>query len=659
MTPFDLRAPTRCHRISVISFCRVFPAIVRYFVLCLLLLAMLTIPAQATPSATADLLHLLDYIGVDYPSTIEQGHVVVEAEYAEQVEFAERVISLTGELPEGELKPTLQQEARALQQAIVVMAPGAQIGALTQTMQQQVVDLTGVSTAPRRAPDLAEGRELFQSHCASCHGMQGRGDGPQASGLTPPPINFLDRSRQDKRSLYGLYNTITRGVAKTAMRGFTELSEAQRWALAFYTGSLPFLPAEIATGKRLHNADTLPALIPDLASLTSLTVVQIRKQAGKEGVTLLAYLRTHPGQLMSGPAALNKARRLLTRSLEAYQSGHSKEAYRLAVAAYLDGFETAEVGLRNLNTTLVDNVERAMSAYRTKLKEHAPLGEVQSTYQAVDNLLVRARQLLATTSLTPGMTFISAMVILLREGLEALLVLAAILALLIKADRREALPWIHFGWVSALAMGGVTWWVSQYVVTISGASREVTEGVTALLATTVLLYVGFWLHSKTHAKQWQKFLQEKIHGALQGKALWGLSGMAFLAVYREVFETVLFYEALAQQTDPANGSHMLWGGLLTGALLLGVIAWLLMRTSLRLPLRLFFNVNAMLLCILAIIFTGRGIAALQEAGVLSSVTLNLPQVSWLGVYPTVETLLGQLLVISLIGGLFVYERYRA
>lgn len=626
----------------------------------LLLLLLPTFALQAEPrkDPAAELIHLLDYIGVDYPGTVQAGRIVNPDEYREQVEFAQRVPALIEQLPEGELRLELAGLGQALIAAIEAKAPGEKIAGITERMQQKVIALTGTATAPRRPPSLAKGAALYQAHCASCHGAEGRGDGPAGRGLEPPPNDFHDRERQFVRSLYGLYNTITLGVNGTGMRAFTELTSADRWALAFHVGSLPFTAEESARGKALFEAGKLTDLIPNLGALARLTPAQAREQAGEDGVALLAWLRRHPEVLGGGASALNKAQVLLDKSLSAYAAGRVEDAYRIAVSAYLDGFEAVEAGLRNLDAKIVSDVERTMSAYRAAIKAHAPLDEVRARHADVSRLLDEARELLTGTALTPAMTFASALVILLREGLEALLVLAAIIALLIKADRRDVLPWVHMGWVSALALGGVTWWFSRYVVAISGASREVTEGVTALLATAILLYVGFWLHSKTHARSWQRFLQEKIHGALQGRTLWALTGIAFLAVYREVFETVLFLEALNQQTAPGEGERMLWWGLLTGVGLLLVLAWTILKTSLRLPLRLFFNVNAFILFILAIIFTGHGIAALQEAGYIDARHLNLPTFDWVGFYPTVQTILGQSLVIAMIAGLFFWERYR-
>ena len=92
--------------------------------------------------------------------------------------------------------------------------------------------------------------------------------------------------------------------------------------------------------------------------------------------------------------------------------------------------------------------------------------------------------------------------------------------------------------------GGVTWLAASYLITLSGADREITEGVTALLAAAMLLYVGFWMHRHAHAARWKAFIETRVASALSGRTMWALGSISFLAVYREAFETVLFYQAL-------------------------------------------------------------------------------------------------------------------
>ena len=266
-----------------------------------------------------------------------------------------------------------------------------------------------------------------------------------------------------------------------------------------------------------------------------------------------------------------------------------------------------------------------------------------------------ARRRLDAARLSPVTTFSSALVILLREGLEAILVLAALVAMLIKSGRREALRYVHAGWIAALVLGAVTWAAASYVVTLSGASREVTEGVTALLAAIMLLYVGFWMHRHAHAARWRAFIETKVEAALSGRTRWALASIAFLAVYREAFETVLFYQALWIEAG-ASGRLAVAGGFSAAAVALALLAWLILKMGLRLPVGWFFGVGSALMAALAVVLAGKGIAALQQAGRLPIEPLDLPPIPSLGVYPTWQGVLTQLALVVVILAAFTYSR---
>jgi high-affinity iron transporter len=332
-------------------------------------------------------------------------------------------------------------------------------------------------------------------------------------------------------------------------------------------------------------------------------------------------------------------------------------AQELAVSAYLDGFELVEASLDTVDSPLRMTIEAEMLGYRALLTKRADVATVTTAAEHIQALLSDAQQKLAVARLPTSATFLSAFVILLREGLEAILVLAAIFALLIKGERRDALPYVHAGWIAALALGGLTWLVASYVVAISGSTREMTSGVTALLAAAILLYVGFWMHGKAYADRWRTFLHAQLQEALSARTMWALALVSFLAVYREAFETVLFYEALWMQVAPAYVPVL--GGLVSAAVALVVLGWLIFRGSIRLPFGLFFGATSLLLVVLAVVFVGRGIAALQEAGALPVNPVNLPSIPALGLYPTVQGLVLQVLVVMVIASVFAYTRHRA
>ena len=182
---------------------------------------------------------------------------------------------------------------------------------------------------------------------------------------------------------------------------------------------------------------------------------------------------------------------------------------------------------------------------------------------------------------------------------------------------------------------------------MSGAQRETTEGVTALLSAAVLLYAGYWLHSRSHADRWQTYISGGLKGVMSSGQLWMMGLISFLAVYREAFETVLFMQVLWVPADVTGRSAVL-GGLAAGAAALAVCAWVVTRFSKKLPIGLFFGLSAMFLAVMAVVFAGKGIAALQAAGSLPMSPVGFPGIPSLGVYPNIQGLLLQAVIVVLI-----------
>jgi len=606
-----------------------------------MLLALPLRGALAQDETAGRLVHLLDYIGVDYGGAVVDGAVVSEAEYAEMQEFTASVVELMGGLPQKPGHDELAAQAAALRAAVDGKAPAAEVAGLAVQLKTRVGALYELRLAPQRAPDVAAAAQLYTAQCAACHGAQGRGDGPAGQGLEPPPSDFHDPVRQGSQSLAMLYNTISYGVSGTAMSGFGTLSEQDRWALAFYVGSLRYDDATRHAGEAAWRDGCCREQFMDLSAVAGAVPDQV---GGLPAGEVLAYLRSAPQALgNSRGESLALARQLLAQSLTSYRAGDGAGAYRQALAAYLDGFEPLEQALQAVDPALKLEVEKRMLAYREPLRASGSPADVGQLHEDLLAALDRVETVLAAGSLDARLAFASAFFILLREGLEAVLVLAAMFAFLGKAGRHEAYRYLHIGWVGALAAGVATWAVAAYVVAISGATRELSEGFIALLAAGILFYMGFWLHDKSHADRWQAYINQHL-GSLGGRSLWLLAFLAFIAVYREVFETILFFQALWLQTTPA-GQSMVLVGAVCGALVLAVVSWGLLRLSTRLPLGLFFGVSAFLMYVLAIVFAGKGIVALQEAGTLPVSSIAFPRVDLLGIYPTVQSLAAQAVLI--------------
>ena len=629
-----------------------------------LLLALLLVPT-AWPAASAaaeeldafaPLLHTLDYLAVDYAGAVKDGKVQDQGEYAEQVQFATSVGGMIASLPARPERAALQASAAGLLAAIRDKRPGDEVAAVATDLHRRIIDLYEVRVAPRQIPDLEPAAADFATHCAVCHGATGHGDGPTAKGLTPPPADLTDGARMGEHSLFGLYNTITVGIKGTAMVGFPALGEARRWALAFYVSTLGVPAAERERGAALWRDGGGRGELRDLRALVMATPKEVAARGGRDAAAVLAYLASDPAALATGrESPLDLSARLIGESLDAYRRGDVARAQQLAVTGYLEGFELVEGSLTGADSALKSRVEAEMLRYRTMLQSRAPRETVEAQARTILGLLDTARQRLDAARLSPVTTFSSSLVILLREGLEAILVLAALIAMLIKSGRREALRYVHAGWIAALALGGVTWLAASYVVTLSGASREVTEGVTALIAAGMLLYVGFWMHRNAQAARWTAYLRSQVEAALSGRTRWALASIAFLAVYREAFETVLFYQALWIEAGP-SGRLAVLGGFATAAVGLVLLGWLILKMGLRLPVGWFFGVGAALMAVLAVVLAGKGIAALQQAGRLPVEPVDLPTIPSLGVYPTWLGVLTQLAIVVLIVAAVAYSR---
>ena len=619
--------------------------------LILLALALcLSVTANAEEPDVRTTWRLLDYIAVDYASAVSEGRVADEFEYREMVEFSDVVARQVAAFPDTKDNQALIRRSDQLRALIANKEPAERVGRLARALAASLLTAYPVPLAPSQAPDLDRARTLFAQNCASCHGAAGSAPPAAMQALDPPPIDFTDIDRARQRSAFGLYQVITQGLEGTSMASFASLSDEDRWALAFHAGSIAF--EDVAKGERIWREDDgIRQLVPDLETLAALTPESLAEQIGEDrALAVMAYLRANPDAVgqANDAGSLAFVRDTLDRSLSAYRAGNREEARQLALSAYLDGFEPLEALLATRDGGLMREVEQALGQFRAGIESGANPSELQQLRARIDSLLARAEEALAPEAASEISTFLGAFTILLREGIEALLVVIAMIAFVKKSHRFEVLPYVHGGWIAALLAGVATWVLATYFVSISGASREMTEGIGALLAAVILVSVGIWMHGKSQAEEWRRYIQEKMGKALSRGSAWFLFGLAFVVVYREAFETILFYAAL---WNPQS-SGIILAGALSAVALLALIAWAMLRYSRKLPITQFFRYSAILIAILAVILAGKGVGAFQEAGVLSATFIaGLPRLAELGFFPTVETIGAQLLtLLALIAG---------
>ncbi len=609
------------------------------------LLAMSAAWAQTAvaPADARQLWQLIDYVAVDYGGAVVAGKVASDSEYAEMLDFTDNAAKQVQALPAHPSRDGIATAIADLRAAVVRKADGDEVARLAHRANALLIAAYPIPVAPKALPDLKRGAALYAAQCASCHGAKGGGDGPLAAGLEPPPIAFTDGERATSRSVMALYQVISQGVAGTSMPSFATLSEEERWAAAFYVGTLSHNDAQRSHGEQLWKQDAaVKKQFPDLSAVTTVTELAAAQALPKEAARdVTAYLRAHPEAVDAGkPAGLALARQRLQESLAALHAGDRPNATRLALSAYLDGFEPIEPVVGARNEALLTGVEDGMLAYRSAVSK-GETAQAEAAAAQLDRLFAQVEAELGESKAEPLTTFLGALTILLREGLEAVLIVVGIVAFLKKAERRDVLRHVHAGWISALVAGLATWAVATYFVAISGASREVTEGVGSVVAAVVLLSVGLWMHQKSSAGRWQAYLHEKLSAAMTRRSAWALFALAFIAVYREVFETVLFYSALAAD----GNSGALLGGFLTAIVLLVGITWALLRTSARMPIGKFFSITSVLVAVLSVVLIGKGVAGLQEAGWVGANPMLAPRIDLLGIYPTLETVGAQLVVL--------------
>ena len=449
-----------------------------------------------------------------------------------------------------------------------------------------------------------------------------------------------------KRQLLGLFDAISNGLDDTAMPAFTQLKEQQKWSLAFYVGGLAF---------KSSSELTKPSQSISLQNWINYSPLKLSTETDGLTKNEIEGLRANPTLLFtnqSSPIAITKTQ--LAAASNAYKNEEYEKAKTLAVSAYLDGFELIENSLDARDTNLRKSIEGNLIKLRQALSNAQQVNQLESLMEVTVRQLNNAEELLIETTLSNEALFTASLVILLREGLEALLVVLALITVLIRTKRHDALKYVHFGWLSALLAGFATWAVAQSMISISGASREVMEGIAAMLAAVMLFYVGIWMHSKTNAEHWQAYIQKHINSQLEAGTLWGLAVLSFIAVYREVFETVLFYQSLVTQASTTQYSFVI-SGFLFGVAVLSILAWGMFRYSVKLPIARFFSTTTYLLLVLSFILMGKAISALQEAAIIGITPLPINvEVTWFGIGSTWQGITAQVTILILFS-LYMYR----
>lgn len=563
------------------------------------LVATATLPAQENQAK-----RLSSIVGVaveEYAKAVdERGKLISKDEFDETYGFLTDAKPVAARLSSYDAAQT-----RAILDSMIAAVAARKSPAVVRALHHRFSASLGTAGAmdlPKAPLDTAEGRSIYIQTCSSCHGMTGAGDGPAARTMNPPPPAISVQKLTPDLTPTLAYNVISVGVRGTAMPGFAaSLTPQQRWNIISYIYSL--------RGEKL----TLPLARRDATATSRDTASPV----------ILALL----------DSALDFARK-----------GQTAEAGDRAFDAYI-AFEPLETSARAKKPGLIATMESHFADFKGAVKKNDLLGARRSR-DAIADGLPSVIDLTQTPS-TSWEAFFQSFLIILREGFEAILVIGAVVAFLIKTGHRERLRSVWVGIGLGLVASLATAIVLKTLLAAMPASREIVEATTMLLAVVVLFSVSYWLISRVEAAKWQKFIRERVSSALEHGGGKALALVAFLAVYREGAETALFYQALFN--EGRNVGLELALGIIVGFAALAVIFTLFYRYGVRIPMRPFFTVTSILLYYMAFVFMGKGIRELQEGNIMRiTVIPGGPHVDAMGIYPSVETLTAQGILIVLL-----------
>ncbi|MGH7584603.1 MAG: FTR1 family iron permease, partial [Gemmatimonadales bacterium] len=435
----------------------------------------------------------------------------------------------------------------------------------------------------------------------------------------------------------------------------TQLSAADRWAVALYASTL----------RQARPSGTVPPELQAFPSVAVLTDSEVLAALGA-GATAGRLAAVRDFQPATGGTAASAAifatvRGQIARSVALARSGQPKVAADTAFDAYME-FEKVEGDVRARDASLASDLEAAFATLRTRAAGGATANELDTVQRDIAALLERAERVVSDR-MSPTNLFIQSLVIMLREGFEAILIIGALIAFLVKAGAAHRRRDIHIGVGAAVAMSLLTAVLLETVFVLSSAHREALEGATMLVAVVVLFYVSYWLLSKIEVAKWTAFVKRRLNVAVSGGSAFALALAAFLAVYREGFETVLFYKALLVEAGPLSTTFLpVTAGILIGAAALAVVYVAINRWGVRIPLKPFFAVTSGFLYYMAFVFAGKGVAELQEGRIISeTILLGWPRFPALGIYPTVESMAAQglLALLAVVAVVWLFTRRRS
>jgi high-affinity iron transporter len=358
---------------------------------------------------------------------------------------------------------------------------------------------------------------------------------------------------------------------------------------------------------------------------------------------------------------IDQIRIKLDESLKLYNEGKIQEALTTSRSAYLDSYEKVELPLRPIDPDFTLDMEIKFAELRNLIQSNAGYEQVVKKTSEIKSGLDESERLVSGTGIVaPSIAFSTSFSIIFREGLESALIIGAIITYLEASRNQRFKKHVYYGIIMAAAATAVTWFIAQYIIEISGTSRELIEAIAGISAVVVLFWVSFWVLNKIETKRWIEFVKAKVWKATTTGSVMVFVMLSFFTVYREGFETVLFYQAIL-----AFARYMEWyviAGMVLGLAIIIGVALGVRKLGKKLPLRVLFGLTMGIGAYMSIAFMGNAIREFQEVGYISTThmigtipRLDINLATMTGIHPTLETVVAQLILLSvyIIGSLYI------
>jgi len=341
--------------------------------------------------------------------------------------------------------------------------------------------------------------------------------------------------------------------------------------------------------------------------------------------------------------------------------GRIQEALTTARSAYLDSYERVEIPLRPIDPDFTLDMEIKFAELRNLIQSNAGYEQVLKKTSEIKSGLDESERLVSGTGIiAPTIAFSTSFSLIFREGLESALIIGAILTYLEASRNDRFKKHVYYGIIIAAGATAVTWFIAQYIIELSGASRELIEAIAGISAVAVLFWVSFWVLNKIETKKWIEFVKAKVWKATTTGSLMVFVMLSFFTVYREGFETVLFYQAIF-----SFAKYMEWyviAGLISGLVVIIGVALVVRRIGKKLPLRALFGFTMGIGAYMSIAFIGNAVREFQELGYIPTTPLigivprfDINLATMTGIHPTLESVIAQVILLSIyvVGSLYI------